>query len=171
MKKTILLIPLAMAATFGLHAQSIGPSTLNAAGGSAIIGSNEFDWSVGEMTMVSTFTASNVIITQGLLQPTEDKTSVPNTTPLLSHFQVFPNPASSLVNLQYTSAGPGTLAYRLLDLTGKVVLSHEMAVRQGANNEQIDLTNYACASYFLEVTIHSGSVKPEVTTYKIQKIK
>jgi len=169
MKKTVLLIPLALVALTGAHAQSVGPATLNVTGGSKVIGTQEFDWSVGEMTMVSTFTASNVIVTQGVLQPSADRTSVPNTQGLTSHLQVFPNPASSLVSFRYTSATEGTLDYRLIDMTGKVISSQTIAVMQGTNEQQVDLTRLACASYFLEITTHTPGT--ETISYKVQKIK
>ncbi len=169
MKKRILLIPLALAALTGVQAQSIGPSTLNATGGSKVIGSQEFEWSVGEMTMVSTFTGSSVIVTQGVLQPSADRTAVPNAPGLSSQLQVFPNPATSVVNFRYTSASEGTLNYRLIDMTGKVIISQSMNVKQGANEQQVDLTSLACATYFLEITMNtSGS---ETISYKVQKIK
>ena len=154
-----------------MRAQSIGPATLNATGGTTIIGGNEFDWSVGEMTMVSTFTASNLIVTQGLLQPSVDLTAVPGTHFPVSQLQVFPNPASSVVNFQYQSQSTGTLDCRLIDMTGKVINSQNINIRQGANEGQVDLTNLACATYFLEISVHSGSAVAENISYKIQKIK
>jgi len=167
MKKTILLIPLALAAITSVHAQSVGPSTLNATGGSKVIGTQEFEWSVGEMTMVSTFAGSNVIVTQGVLQPSAAMTGVPTSPGLANLLQVFPNPASSVVNFRYTSAVEGTLDYRLIDMTGKVISSQTMKVKQGTNEQQLDLTSLACATYFLEIAAPGR----ETISYKIQKIK
>ncbi|MGB8191233.1 MAG: T9SS type A sorting domain-containing protein [Chitinophagaceae bacterium] len=56
---------LAMAAS--ANAQSV-QQTLNAGGGSKA-GNIYLDWSVGEMVAVQTFSSSNVLLTQGLLQP------------------------------------------------------------------------------------------------------
>jgi hypothetical protein len=167
MKKAVLLIPLVLAAITSVNAQSVGPSTLNATGGSKVIGTQEFEWSVGEMTMVSTFTGSSVIVTQGVLQPSAAMTGVQNTTGLINQLQVFPNPASSVVNFRYTSVLEGRLNYRLIDMTGKVISSQTMNVKQGTNEQQLDLTSLACATYFLEITA-PGS---ETISYKIQKIK
>ena len=169
MKKVVLLIPLALAAITGANAQSVGPATLNATGGSKTIGTQEFEWSVGEMTMVSTFAGSNVIVTQGVLQPSAAMTGVPNSPGLTDQLQVFPNPVSSVVNFRYTSASEGTLNYRLIDMTGKVISSLSMNVKQGTNEQQVDLTSLACATYFLEITTHTPGT--ETISYKIQKIK
>ncbi len=167
MKKVVLLIPLALAAITGANAQSVGPATLNATGGSKTIGTQEFEWSVGEMTMVSTFAGSNVIVTQGVLQPSAAMAGVANLPGLTDQLQVFPNPASSVVNFRYTSAMEGALSYRLIDMTGKVISSQTMKVKQGTNEQQVDLTSLACATYFLEITAQGS----ETISYKIQKIK
>ena len=170
MKRAILLIPLALVAVTNVWGQSIGPSTLNAAGGTAVIGTNEFDWSVGEMTMVSTFSSSSIIVTQGVLQPAESTVGVPNITSLTKQLKVFPNPASSVVNIEYTSAANGTLAYRLLDMNGKVVSKQKVNTTNGTTTTQINLQEVACASYMLEVTVNPDT-KAESISYKIQKIK
>ncbi len=172
MKRAILLIPLTIATAISAHAQSVGPATLNATGGTQIIGSNEFDWSVGEMTLVSTFSNANIIVTQGLLQPVgSDKTGVANNVAIGNQLKVFPNPASSVLSFQYISQRPGTLEYRMVDMTGKASISRTINIVQGNNEEQIDLTHLSCATYFLEVTVNSGSSSAESISYKIQKIK
>ena len=169
MTRTILLIPFALAAITNLQAQTIGPATLNSAGGSKIIGTNEFDWSVGEMTMISTFTTPNVIVTQGILQPSDAMTGVPQTSLLTDNMQVFPNPATSVITIKYSSQATGTLDYRLIDMTGKTMINNTIYVKEGINDQQVDLTGLACASYILEITAHS--LHTETKSYKIQKIK
>jgi len=170
MKRAILLIPLVSAVSFGLHAQTMTPGTLNATGGTNIIGANEFDWSIGEMTLVSTFTSSGVIVTQGVLQPSDATEGVPDNSALKDKLKVFPNPASTEVNIQYAALTQGTLAYRLLDMNGKVLGKQTMQVTQGANAGQVDVKDLACATYLLEVTVNAGE-STEHTSYKIQKIK
>ena len=172
MKKVFILVPLALAAPFIAGAQSIAPSTLNSAGNSAPIGSNVFDWSVGEMTMVSTFTTPGIIVTQGLLQPAHIATeSVDNHSPFTKLLQVFPNPASSVVNIQYASPGQGTLSFRLLDLAGKVINNQTVNVTAGTTLQSVNVADLACATYILEVTADNGNTPKESTSYKIQKLK
>ena len=171
MKKSFLLIPLALAASFTLRAQSVAPFTLNSAGNTAPIGSNEFDWSVGEMTMVSTFTASNIIVTQGLLQPAHIAAENVVRTPPLAGLKVFPNPATSLVNIEYASAGEGTLSYKLLDLNGKVINTQTVSFNTGTTLEKINVAELACSTYMLEVTVNTGNESSQSTSYKIQKLK
>ncbi len=171
MKRSIIVILLVMAGAINIRAQGIGPSALNATGGTALIGGSEFDWSVGEMTMVSTFTTPNVIITQGVLQPSDAMVSVPDTKSLSKLLKVFPNPATDIVNLQYTSSNDGTLSYRLLDMAGKEISSQRIVVASGHANGQVDVKPLAVATYMLEVTIVPENGAPETMSYKIQKLK
>jgi type IX secretion system substrate protein len=171
MKKSFFLIPLALAASYGIRAQSVAPFTLNSLGNTTTIGSNEFDWSVGEMTMVSTFTNSGIIITQGLLQPAHIAAeNVGNIQPL-SGLKVFPNPATSLVNIEYASPGQGTLSYRLIDLAGKVINTQTISVASGTTLEKLNVAELACATYMLEVTVNTENESSQSTSYKIQKLK
>ena len=150
--------------------QSIKPSTFNAAGGSGTIGSNKFDWSIGEMTMVSTFTGSSVIITQGLLQNNKLGTGVPALS-AGERIQVFPNPANTLVNLQYTTAIQGALSYRLMDMTGRTIINYNAQVPQGVTLEQLNISELAAATYLLEVSFKANGATEEMTSFKIEKLK
>jgi len=152
--------------------QSLSPTILNATGGSAIAGTNEFDWSVGEMTMVSTFEAPGLIVTQGVLQPVDTF----NTTgiaqiKLLRNMQVFPNPVNTFVNIEYSVETAGVLQYKLIDMTGKTLLERSIQAYAGSNAEQVNLADMAAASYLLQVTYTSGAGEKEMTSYKIQKLK
>ncbi len=171
MKRTYILMGV-FVSLIGLpnaRGQSIGPSTLNATGGTATIGGNVYDWSIGEMTMVSTFTGSSIIVTQGVLQPSSNTTAVHNAS-LTDNLQVFPNPASSLVNLQYVSAAQGTLTYRLMDMTGKTIMNNSTAVSQGVTVQQINIAALAAATYMLEVCVMTDGMTRGTTSYKIEKL-
>ena len=170
MKKMILLIGIAIAGAVHAGAQSVGPSTLNAAGGGGTIAGNTFDWSVGELTMVSTFSTPGIEVTQGVLQPPESTVGIPKTTSVAKQIRVFPNPASTVVNIEYTSATDAALTYRLMDMTGKVISTQKVNVTSGITTAHVSMQEVACASYMLEVTVDSG-VKSESTSYQIQKIR
>jgi hypothetical protein len=155
-----------------LRAQSAAPATLNSTGNTSIIGSNEFDWSVGEMTMVSTFATPGIVITQGVLQPSElQPTAVPVTGALTKQLQVFPTPATSVVNIKYSSPGQGFLSYKFMDMNGKMMKTQSLNVAMGTTVEQINVAELACATYMLEVTVNSENGAPESIVYKIQKTR
>src|SRR5437016_6012346 len=98
MKRHVLWMLLVLAGAIHIRAQSIAPGTLNAAGGGGTVAGNKFDWSVGEMTMVSTFTGSGVIVTQGVLQPYHYVPTAVSDPHFADELQVFPNPATSAIN-------------------------------------------------------------------------
>jgi hypothetical protein len=159
--------------------QSIAPNIFNASGGSVLVGGIYYDFSIAEVSLVSTVydtsivnsTKDTLIVTQGLLQnDISFPASVPNTQ-LSQHLLVFPNPASSVVNVQYTASLSGVLSYRLMDMNSKVVIENSSNVSSGTNKEQINISNLAVATYMLEVTVKSESNNPQTTTYKIQKLK
>ncbi len=171
MKKIIFSILLASIGGISIRAQSVTPTAINAAGGSGIIGSNEFDWSIGEMTMVSTFTGSSVIVTQGVLQRHESAVvSIPSSE-LSKQLKVFPNPVTSFVNIQYTATQTGLLTYQLFDMTGKRIKTKAAEVKQGITTVQVDLSGLASASYMLEVLVNSANEQSEKKSFNIQKIK
>lgn len=171
MKRSGLLLLIALFMATGVQAQSVGPSTINATGGSTIIGSDDFEWSVGEMTLVSTFTTPGIIVTQGILQPVDGPLGVPETAELSNALSVFPNPAADCVNVQYRSAGEDILSCRLLDALGKEVSCRKITVANGQAAGQIDIRSFAAASYMLEVTIIPKKGTPKLAAYKIQKLK
>lgn len=155
-----------------VRGQSIGPQTLNATGGTFNMGSNVFDWSIGEMSMVSTFSGPAIILTQGLLQ-NETMLSVSgiNDTHLQQWVRVFPNPASSVLNLQFTTSSTGTVTYAFMDITGRVLISKSVPVVSGRVEEQLNISAFAAAPYLLEVTITDEQAGAKKTSYKIDKLK
>lgn len=169
MKKLILLFPLALSVLTAAKAQSVVPATLNALGGTTTIGTNEFEWSVGEMVLVSTFTAGGTTLTQGILQPFDGSREGIETSELLKQLLVFPNPATTVVNITYTATTNGTLSYRLMDVTGKMLLADTYKMNMQTLTTQVDITNLANAVYVLEVSIASekGTTK---SSYKIEKL-
>lgn len=171
--KHTLIIAGALLFTAGLpkvRGQSVAPSTLNSTGGTGPISGNIYDWSVGEMTMVSTFTGSTVIVTQGLLQADPASLDIVNTD-LAKKLQVFPNPANSFVNIRFTSPINGRLSYKLMDLNGRIILDQSAEVKQNTTAEQVNVSDLAAATYMLEISFDSGNGKQETTSYKIQKLK
>ena len=169
MKNTIVIIPLLV--TGLARGQSTGPTIINAAGNTATIAGNRFDWSVGEMCMVSTLTTPAISVTQGILQPVErDHTGTASHSLLPKQLQVFPNPATSIVNIQYSSAINGTLTYRLIAMDGKIIVQKTLKVKPGIVSEQINIYALACATYMLQVTVQADHATEESISYKIEKL-
>ena len=172
MKRSYLLMSLAVALV-GVplaRGQSVWPSTLNATGGSATISGRQFEWSVGEMTLVNTFATSTVVLTQGILQPGISVTEVGHTA-YFQQVEVFPNPTDAIVNVRFNSLLQGTLAMRLMDMAGRVVLEQSIDVFQGLNTTQVNMANLAGATYMLQLSLTGAGGSEEMASYKIQKLQ
>jgi hypothetical protein len=162
-------IPLLLLGLPNVRAQSIGPSVINVTGGSSTSSGNTFEWSVGE-SVVATSMSTYLIVTHGVLQPIEPATTEIAGTAVLPGLSVFPNPSSTIVNIQFDATRAGTLQYRLVDVLGKVLLENTSEVKPGTVNRQIDVKQFACATYMLHASFKSNGAAEETTTYKIQKI-
>ena len=169
MKKRALLLLGAMAGTLAVSAQSIGPSTLNSAGGSAAIGGNTYEWSLGEMTVVSTYSGGSLVVTQGLLQPFNLSNGIHEHPLSAGALQVYPNPAEDVLYLQPAFKQGDKLSFALLDMTGKLILREEKTLSTGTELQTIRLTGLAAGNYMLQVAVTAAGENYN-TGYKVQKL-
>ncbi len=151
------------------NAQSISPSTLNAAGGSGKISTNTYEWSVGEMTLVHTVSASNIVVTQGILQPIPASNSVKNATLLTNYIKVYPNPASETIYIDCSFPERGNLSYMLQDITGKIITSGDAHIEAGNRKIEINLFDIAVATYMLNISYQPVNAPAEKISFKIDK--
>lgn len=169
--KTLLLAGFSLLASEGFSQQ-----TLNVAGHSAKINGMTFDYSIGEMTLISTERNANLIVTQGLLQPNgpgsgSDQVNQGNTlSDLTDRINVYPNPTQNILYLELLDAIAGDFAYQLFDGTGKVVLEYKGQLVQGSNRFTLDLGSIAAATYYLMVRKPGSDGQPSTVSYKIQKV-
>lgn len=171
MKTAILFLAFTFSG-FGLsYGQSIGPSIINSTGGSAAAGGRLYDWSVGELVMVSTFYGNNVTVTQGVLQnEISIGVGIANAN-IGGMIEVFPNPSSNIVNLRFNAATKGAFSYRFLDMAGRVLLRNDGDINSGSNTQQLNIAEFAAATYMLEVVFKARGGNEEMASYKIQKLK
>lgn len=151
-KKGILLL--------GLLQSSLlyGQQSLNLCGNTAKIEGIEFNYSIGEMTLVQTARNSNMIVTQGFLQPyqilkmpsgsnlSENSNSLYNTT-----INVYPNPTSKILNLESDDQVAVHIHYQLINTAGSFVIGNSVHWNPGHNKLSIDVANLAAGCYVLTV--------------------
>jgi Secretion system C-terminal sorting domain len=154
------------------RAQSITPSTHNSTGGTALLGTHIIDWSVGDMALVSTFSAASIIVTQGVLQPA-DKLPPLRINPELAtinDIKVYPNPTSNLLMIEGSIAHSGTLEYQLIDIAGNVLMSNKEANSSGVFAQRLNVSQLAAATYYLQLIFTQSDHTTTSTTFTIQKL-
>src|SRR5437899_12474793 len=93
MKKIYFLTLIAFGA-LASNAQSLSPTVIASTGGFSSNANGSLSYTVGEMTMVQTFSANGNILTQGFQQPNENVTGLLDITKDdFGSFVVYPNPA------------------------------------------------------------------------------
>lgn len=114
---------------------------------------------VGEMTMVETFFANNHFLTQGFQQPDEKKEGIwVDESDFFELFEVFPNPASSQVNIRYQLKYPGELSLRFFNMNGVEVFNpFYLDYSGGLQTDMLDVSSLSQGMYFLQVEFHSSS--------------
>jgi hypothetical protein len=140
------------------RAQTLSPAIMNSTGGTAIINGIIYDYSFGEMTMISTFNNTKLIVTQGLLQTRTDTAAVGIATNQLAAptITVYPNPTQQFINFESECNAGGKLQYELIDVAGKLMVSRQLSVSAGKNKESIDLTQLPAGMYLLKITVSQG---------------
>lgn len=148
-------------------AQAQGLSIINSAGNSRTIANHAYAFSIGEMTLVQTFTSSSIIVTQGLLQPASEASSIEDHEFFRQHLRVYPNPARDAIYLQPDFHSAGTLSAGLYDISGRAIGTFRF---QNARDEKqvIRCSNLAAGSYLLKVTFTGNEKALYQTTYQIQ---
>jgi len=124
------------------------------------IGNTTLDYTVGE-AFVSTIQNGSIILTQGFHQPLY-KVSVLQEAFLPGTVNVFPNPVTALLHVQFKDVKPENMVISLFDLGGKIILTAQAS----GNNWQTDLSNLPGASYLLQV---SDPATQCTSTFKIIK--
>lgn len=147
----------------------------NVASHSAKINGMSFDYSIGEMMLVSTEHTSDLIITQGLLQPghfhsTSNSGSDGTLSTLDNPIKVYPNPSSHLVFVEMYETSIQDYSYNLYDATGKIVLSRKGQTQVGLNKLELNLQSIASGSYYLILQKRDIGEQAQNYSFKIQKV-
>lgn len=136
---------------FYTSAQTISPSILNASGGATIINSNSYEWSIAEMLDVATYNTGSNFVTTGLLQPLEEKLSVhllPNSNTSVS---IYPNPFTSIINLNIKSDDIQDIQIIVKNMLGQLVYQQAYTLMSNNDVVQINLNQLSVGPYVIEV--------------------
>jgi hypothetical protein len=157
------------------YSQSITPAVVNVAGGSLQKGYYQFEWSVGEMSLINQMESRpNVfVLTNGFLQPYILNPAVNN---LNSQFgadeiRVFPTPASSYIEIDLFTRQQGRLKICLYDAIGQKVYSTELQSFGVDLIQKIPVTGFNTGTYLLHLELEAEpNFISKKGVYKIIKI-
>ena len=158
-----------------LVAQTISPQALSATGGFYASGGNyTMSYTVGEMTMVKTFTGGNYILTQGFQQPTDSLISglLDFTTDDFGSFVVYPNPAVNKVWFGMQFPAEGNVLVSIFNLLGeKTADVFSGSYTNGKVVAQQDISTYAAGMYLMSASFTDSKGTVHVSSKKFQVIQ
>ena len=143
-----------------LGAFVFGQTSMNASGGGASNPSGSISYSIGQVTYQSASNTSGSV-SQGVQHAFEISTLSLEENSLHLSLMAYPNPTQELLNLSVGNYSQEKLAYKLVDLEGKVISEASMH----SEETTIDMKQLPVATYFVEV--HNEGKKVHV--FKIIK--
>ena len=130
-------------------AQSLTPTVLSSSGGFESSGGTSLSWTTGEV-MIQTFSEGSAMLTQGFHQGNITvSTAVDEMSKSAMDVQIYPNPVSERLNVEFKNMVDQTVQVRLVDLTGKTILTREFS--NPSNTQRLNLNPVNSGTYMLEV--------------------
>ncbi len=172
MKKIYLLAVVAFSAMFA-NAQMLTPTVIASTGGFSSNANGSLSYTVGEMTMVQTFSANGNILTQGFQQPNDNITGlIDMTKDEFGSFVVYPNPAVDDLTFGFQLPEASKVRVVLYNAVGQQVAEvYNGNYDTGKTVEQLNVTTYAAGVYVLSLTAVSDvDGKTHVVSKKFQVI-
>jgi len=149
------------------------PTVISSTGGFASNANGSLSYTVGEMTMVQTFSAGGNILTQGFQQPNENVTGLIDLTQdEFGSFVVYPNPAVDNLSFGFQLPEAGKVQITLYDAIGQKISDvFTTDYENGKLIQQLNVTPYAAGVYVLTMNFVSAKEgKTHSTSKKFQVI-
>ena len=164
MRKAFLLL-FSMGLPAGVVAQTLSPSVLAVAGGSARTQTMLLDWTLGE-AVVGTATTTTQRYTQGFQQPSLHVSEQPDSAePEAGYrFSVAPNPVETFLTLTMTTPDNTALQVMMTDMAGRQY--HATALPVNTTTTQVDMRAFPAGVYLLRIGKADGA---PLKAYKILK--
>lgn len=147
----------------GLLAQSVSPQVIATAGNYSEAGGISLSWTLGE-PVIETAVSTDVTLTQGFQQPDYTLVVIEHTPAASLDVNVFPNPTTGNLNIQWTGDAQTQALVYLYDMNGKQLVSQKVAT--GNQTGILNLSEYANAQYILKIVASDIAFSKE---YRIVK--
>jgi Secretion system C-terminal sorting domain len=131
-------------------AQSLERSVVSTSGGFVNPSVMSLEYTIGE-TAVGYFSNSSLSITEGFNQSSPDQSSSVKDLSMIQGLLLYPNPAQNLLTIETVE----TVSVRVIDITGKEVISAFSILANGS--ETIAIDQLASGIYFLRSKNTQGS--------------
>lgn len=151
-----------------VFAQVKGPSVIASAGGISKTANLILEWTVGEPA-VETLSSSSSLYTQGFHQPVLEVQKLSTGRELASlknKLLVYPNPATSVINIQLDKPAESPLLVSVLDMNGKVLATNNFPV--SSTLLRINVSRLAQGAYLLRITDTRGTIQDDYKIIKVQ---
>jgi hypothetical protein len=145
------------------------PQTPCATSAQGQAGNITISYTIGEMVLVDSWKYSNLMITQGVLQPPKERVTADVDFFTAEEIKLFPNPTPDILTVQFGSLSPGRVSFALYDNTGKLMQQEEFTYT-GFSTRQFNMMKYANATYLLKVIFKPNSGREKQGGYRIVKI-
>ena len=155
MKKIALTLVAGIFAVNFINAQQITPQVVASSGGYTQNGGYSVSWTLGE-PVIATAQNDSTTLTQGFQQPTYNVVAI--TTQTIEGFDVnvYPNPSSDFVIIDWTTDLQNMIYITLFDMVGKMISEQSFAATQ--DKVSLNMSKLASAQYLLEVKTQNNSV-------------
>jgi len=162
--KQILLITVALTASFYCNAQTVTPVVLSNQGGYSLLSQGSISWSIGEPVSES-YTSPVRIHTMGFHQPEIAIIAMIAEQGSDKSILVYPNPVKDLLTINFSGLTDGNYKVDLIDNIGKLIYQTQTEVSASNNTFQLKVNEVAAGNYFLRVQNKDFS-----KTVKINKV-
>lgn len=172
MKNLIKITCLILCISFNtMQAQSLSPFVVSSSGGFYSNSTAQLSFTIAEMTMVTTFTSPNNILTQGFQQIEVSGLSVSEVGNTNPEINVYPNPTKGIFVLSLMVPKPGQSSFKLVNSIGQVILTSDLHYNVGNNHFDFDISELASGIYvcFLDFENSNGIIQHK--QYKVSLLK
>jgi hypothetical protein len=125
---------------------------------------------VGEMTMVQTFTSTGNILTQGFQQPEDYTVGIVEPPVVSGDILIYPNPNNGSFMLSFTNDNNSETNIRMYNLAGQVVLEKQVSPLAGLNTIKFDISAYSEGMYIMEISTINSKGEKKSSYHKINLV-
>jgi hypothetical protein len=147
-----------------VQAQMVSPNVIAPSGAWFQNSTFSLSSTIGEATMVQTFSDGTNFLTQGFQQPLSVATGINEALPNANQVLVYPNPSNGNFNAMFNFEKAGTMVFNIFDVLGRVVNKTEIGFGPGILQQNFNLYPLPSGIYMLEAlaTFNDGTIQKNV---------